>query len=256
MSECRPPTISRVLSGLERDGLLMLSDARLPSLVSLVVGKPVRGSWWGHPRGEAIHVLSTQLREHPDVIALRFVRRKITYVHRSRWPELFGVATSGEQWQTKGISSGARLIFRAVQKSGLVRSDDPALLSSRSSRERRAFIRELEERLLVHCIEFHTERGVHAKALQSWAKCRQQKRFRRRALPARDARERFEALVRAWSTGPGAIAALPWQQLASSHVLCPPAVVVNPIEDEVAGDGHGPIVPGRANTLKAAERMC
>ncbi len=211
MSERRPPTISRVLSCLERDGLLMLSDARLPSLVSLVVGEPVRGSWWGHPRGEAIHILSTQLRAHPDVIALRFVRRKITYVHRHRWPELLGVATSGEQWQTKGISSGARIIFRKVKESGFVRSDDPALLSSRSSRERRVCIRELEDRLLVHCIELHTERGAHAKALQSWAKCRQQKRFRRRAHPARDARERLEALVRAWSASSGPVALLPWQ---------------------------------------------
>ncbi len=217
----RPPTIAKALAGLERDGLLMQSDARLPSVVTLVVGKPVRGSWWGHPKGDAIHILNTQLRAHPDVIALCFVFQKITYIHRRVWPELFGVAAPPGQWQTQGLSRRAHLVRRRVEKEGLVRSDDPAWVSAQTACERRAVVRELEERMLVHCIEIHTERGSHSKALQSWARCRKQKQFRGRPLPAHVARERFEELVRRLWTGANVEASLPWQRrlVQASHRL-------------------------------------
>ncbi len=210
MSKHKFPTITQAVAALERQGLLMQSDAKLPSVVALVAGKPVRGSWWGHPLGDAIHILNTQLREHPDVIATHLVCRKITYVHRRVWPELFGVATSKEKWQLDGLSKDCRAVFRQVEKHGFLRSDDEALLPKLSSRERRSVIRELEERLLVHCIEVHTERGTHAKAMQTWARCRRQKKFRRKALAAYDARERLETLVRLWSSGLKTNTLLPW----------------------------------------------
>ncbi len=210
MSKRKVPTITQAIAVLERHGLLMQSDAKLPSVVALVVGKPVRGSWWGHPQGDAIHILNTQLREHPDVIATHLVCRKITYVHRRLWAELFGVATSKEKWQLDELSKDCRAVFRRVEKHGFIRSDDEALLPTLSPRERRTVIRELEERLLVHCIEVHTARGTHAKAMQSWARCRRQKRFRRKALAASDARERLGALVKLWSGGSNINALLPW----------------------------------------------
>ena len=210
MSKQKVPTITQAIAVLERHGLLMQSDAKLPSVVALVVGKPVRGSWWGHPKGDAIHILNTQLREHPDVIATHLVCRKITYVHRRLWPELFGVATSKEKWQLDGLSRDCRTVFRRVEKHGFIRSDDEALLPTLSSGERRTVIRKLEERLLVHCVEVHTERGTHAKAMQTWARCRRQKQFRRKALAASDARIRLATLVKLWSGGLYTNALLPW----------------------------------------------
>ncbi|MDA2934727.1 hypothetical protein MYX82_10350, partial [Acidobacteria bacterium AH-259-D05] len=43
-----------VFKQLQTWGLLLESDAILPSVSALVAGAPVRGSWWGHPRGDAI----------------------------------------------------------------------------------------------------------------------------------------------------------------------------------------------------------
>ena len=41
-----------MFSRLLKDGLLLLAwDPVFDSVVSLIVGEPVRGSWWGHPRG-------------------------------------------------------------------------------------------------------------------------------------------------------------------------------------------------------------
>ena len=50
------PEALRALKELKRYGLLLVTDARLPSLVALVAGAPVRGSWWSHPRGKAKQV--------------------------------------------------------------------------------------------------------------------------------------------------------------------------------------------------------
>ena len=59
--------LTRVLRAVEQNGLLMQADSKLPSVVTLLVGEPVRGSWWGHPMGDAIHIVNTELKEHPDV---------------------------------------------------------------------------------------------------------------------------------------------------------------------------------------------
>src|SRR5438093_284709 len=67
VSSGRSALVKRVLSILAREGLLLLSDARLPSIAGLVAGAPVRGSWWGHPAGQAIYQVSEALADHPDV---------------------------------------------------------------------------------------------------------------------------------------------------------------------------------------------
>ena len=93
-------TFEEVLSQLERTGLLLLSDSAIPSLVQLVVGQPVRGSWWGHPQGHAIYALSARLGDHEDVLIVKLVGGKVTFVHRKLWPALLAVARSGEPWQS------------------------------------------------------------------------------------------------------------------------------------------------------------
>ncbi len=204
--------LTKVLRAVEQNGLLMQADSKLPSVVTLLVGKPVRGSWWGHPMGDAIHIVNTELKEHPDVIATHLVSGKVTFVHRRAWPALFGVALSGERWQTQNIRPPARLILTYVAKEQSVRSDDESILGELSSAERGAAIRELERRLLVQSTDTHTEAGTHAKTLQTWERCREQKRFRGHALAADEARAQLEQLVDAWRVGPDVRAAFPWQE--------------------------------------------
>jgi len=76
---------TRALALLARDGLLLMSDPALPSIVALVAGAPVRGSWWGHPQGRTIYTLANRLIDHPDVLLLKLVAGKDTFVHRSLW---------------------------------------------------------------------------------------------------------------------------------------------------------------------------
>ena len=202
--------LTKALRAVEQHGLLMQADSKLPSVVTLLVGKPIRGSWWGHPMGDAIHIVNNELKEHPDVIATYLVSGKITFVHRRVWPALFGVAMSGAPWQSRDLGSLARQILGHVTKKQSVRADEESVFGALSRAERRALIRDLEKRLLVHSTDTHTESGTHAKVLQTWERCKEQKRFRGHVLAADDARAELDGLVRAWSVGEDAPAALPW----------------------------------------------
>jgi hypothetical protein len=66
--------------------------ASVPSLAQAVAGEPIRGSWWAHPKGNDIFMLSRAIRRSPDVLVCRLVDGKITYVHRRLWPALVRLA--------------------------------------------------------------------------------------------------------------------------------------------------------------------
>src|SRR5215813_10800896 len=105
---------------LARRGLLLASDASLPSVAALVAGAPVRGSWWAHPKGRAIFAAIRAVEHHPDTLVVPLVRGKVTFVHRRLWPELLAIAQAGERWQRQGLSQSARALLGKLRKVGIV----------------------------------------------------------------------------------------------------------------------------------------
>src|SRR5437868_1850835 len=89
---------------LEEHGLLLLSDSSLPSLVSLVVGAPIRGSWWGHPKGRQIFAVADRLGDREDVISAKLISGKVTFVHKKLWSKVARIGCANENWQTDGLS--------------------------------------------------------------------------------------------------------------------------------------------------------
>jgi hypothetical protein len=81
------------LARLEAEGVL-LESARgpVPSVAELVVGEPIRGSWWAHPGSHAIFERINELADHPDVVRTRLLGGKVTLVHRRLWPALVVLA--------------------------------------------------------------------------------------------------------------------------------------------------------------------
>jgi hypothetical protein len=73
---------------------MLLESARgpLPNVATLVAGEPIKGSWWGHPRGHEIFNTLAELYESDDVVRMRLVNGKVTLVHRRVWPALVRVA--------------------------------------------------------------------------------------------------------------------------------------------------------------------
>jgi hypothetical protein len=82
-----------VMAALVEHGML-LESARgpLPNVAALVAGEPIKGSWWGHPRGHEIFDTLSTLDDSPDVVRMRLVNGKVTLVHRRIWPALVRVA--------------------------------------------------------------------------------------------------------------------------------------------------------------------
>jgi hypothetical protein len=83
----------QALAWVKKCGIAVESArATVPSLAQVVVGKPLRGSWWAHPKGNHIFQLSRAIRSSPDVLVCRLVDGKITYIHRRLWPPLVRIA--------------------------------------------------------------------------------------------------------------------------------------------------------------------
>ncbi len=81
------------LAFVERHGVvLQAARGPVPSLAEAIAGGPIRGSWWGHPKGREIFRASATIGESPDVLVCRLVDGKVTYVHRRLWPALVALA--------------------------------------------------------------------------------------------------------------------------------------------------------------------
>lgn len=167
----------RVLDAMTRCGLLLESDPTFPSVVTMLVGEPVRGSWWGHPAAHVIHAVTGQLVDHEDVLIAKLVSGKVTYIHRRLWPAVLAVATSRESWQLASLPPAAEALLAWLDKEGGVRTDRLPPATAESIPAPAAAARALETRLLIHARQFHSETGAHAKRLMTWERWCQQTGF-------------------------------------------------------------------------------
>lgn len=204
----------RICKELQRTGVLLASDARLPSVAGLTAEAPMRVSWWAHPEAHAIYHVAVKLSRRRDVVAARLISAKVTFVHQRLWPALLAVAAAREPWQTDGLSSLAKELLRRVARQGSVRTDRLAEITGRREKALGAAARELERRLLVYGESVHTESGAHAKQLESWGHWARRVRFKRGVVRLEEAKKQFEAIAAALEAGHGARARLPWKQRA------------------------------------------
>lgn len=196
-----PAQTAQILSALTRSGLLLKQDKHLPSVVSMLAGEALAGSWWSHPRGRLIFRVLGELAEHPDILITKLLFAKDTLLHRSLWPAFLTVAMAQERWQLQGLSAPARELLERVRHAGA-----PILASG-------APVRELAARLLVHVAPVHTAGGKHQLAVDSWSTWGERAGPLPHRAPA-EARRELEAASR----GLGApLSALPW------HAAKPPA---------------------------------
>ena len=75
------------------------------SATSLVVSEPLGGSWWGHPRGNEIYHLLNEVAEHPQVLMVKLVSAKVTFVHQRLWPAVVMSSTEPVVVVVYGASS-------------------------------------------------------------------------------------------------------------------------------------------------------
>lgn len=150
------PDCTTVLKALRRFGLLLKQDRVLPNVVAIITGETLTTSWWSHPQSHAIFHCLAHLADHPDVLFTKLVAGKDTLIHRHLWPDFLAVATAGEPWQYRRLTSQAKDLLSKAQGQG------PVLASG-------APVKELEKRLLVHGEQVHTASGRHETQLETWA---------------------------------------------------------------------------------------
>src|SRR5437867_12928597 len=66
--------------------VLQAARGPVPSLAEAIAGGPIRGSWWGHPKGHDIYRATEAISDNPDVLVCKVLDGRITYVHRRLWP--------------------------------------------------------------------------------------------------------------------------------------------------------------------------
>ena len=82
------------LAFVKRHGVvLQAARGPVPSLAEAIAAGPIRGSWWGHPKGHEIFRVAESICESDEVLVCRLVDGKITYVHRRLWPALVKLAS-------------------------------------------------------------------------------------------------------------------------------------------------------------------
>jgi hypothetical protein len=196
-----PPNVERqaaaVFRELESHGLLLETDPKLPSLVALVAGGPVRGSWWGHPLGHTIFVTGEALFAHRDVLHAKLVSGKATWIHRRLWPAVLSAALSREPWQVRGLSRDAEKLLEVVETEGQARASGPVA-------------RELETRLLARGEQAHTASGRHAKVLESWRRWAERLRVPVTGPSPEAARRELDGILASLNEKYGARGVLPW----------------------------------------------
>jgi hypothetical protein len=81
------------LAFVRRHGIvLQAARGPVPSLAEEIAGGPIRGSWWGHPKGHEIFRVADAVSESDEVLVCKLVDGKVTYVHRRLWPALVKLA--------------------------------------------------------------------------------------------------------------------------------------------------------------------
>jgi hypothetical protein len=199
------------LQTLRRLGVLMETDANLPSVAGLVTGEPVRGSWWSDVSAQEIFTILGQFEDHCDVMFTKLISGKVTLVHRKLWPEVLAIGSSRALWQMKELSKSARHLMELVDERGSVRTDQLAWPKARMAKPGEA-ARELEKRLLIYSGQFHTESGAHAKLLETWDTWARRVRFAVGTMQVESAIQKMEARVRKLNEQFEAAGRLPWRK--------------------------------------------
>jgi len=194
-----PPTqLASVRAVIAADGVLMLQDPALPSLARMVAGDIVRGSWWSHPSGKAIFAIASALDDDDDVVSMKLVAGKVTFVHRRLWSAVVAIGGARAPWQLDGLSSAAtELLARVDAEHELEAGGDDA--------------KQLGARLLVHATQRHTDAGHHVGVLQAWARFGELHRVGTPLPDPATARDELEHTVARWAGSELGRATLPWQ---------------------------------------------
>jgi hypothetical protein len=150
----------QVFAQLQNDGLLLMSD-----LVYLITNERIRGSWWSHKLAQTIFNVSEMLEDHRDVMVMKLISGKVTFVHRELWNHIYSIGVARADWQLEKLSTNGRRLLDTLDHVGRMQTDE---IGDEFGAKPTDISRELELRLLIHAERIHTGSGKHAKVIEPW----------------------------------------------------------------------------------------
>jgi hypothetical protein len=197
----------KVFGQLQNDGLLLAWHSNLPSLTHLITEETIRGSWWSHKLAHTIFNVAEMLEDHPDVMIMKLVSGKVTFVHRKLWKHIYSVGVAREDWQLNNLSTDARRLLAALDEAGLIQTYKLREEFGPRPGDR---ARELESRILIHGQQVHTESGRHSKLIETWPAWAKRAGFRARTSDPAAARRFLEERLATLNKNHNGNAELPW----------------------------------------------
>ena len=197
----------KVYLSLQKYGLILLSDSNFPSVSRLAADEPFGGSWWSHPSARTIFAVNEMLEDHPDVLIMKLISEKVTFVHRDLWGRIYSIGVAREDWQTRNLSPAAKQLLKKLDGDGWLQTNK---LGKEFGPKPGETVRQLEMRLLLHANQIHTESGVHARVVETWDVWAQRAKFRGRPKSPAPARRFLEQRVAEIIAQFGGPARLPW----------------------------------------------
>ena len=200
----------RIFRALKSLGFLLESDPKLPSVATMITGGPLRGSWWAHPLGQEIFQVNERLDDHKDVLIMKLISGKVTFVHRKVWSQVFAIGTAREAWQLKKLPAEAEALLKQIDDSGSLTTAN-VLKSLKWTMKLGDVARELEKRLLVVGTQFHSASGAHEKRLETWEHWAQRVKFVPASVSVAMAKTNLEDRLQALNLEFNAKVKFPWQ---------------------------------------------
>jgi hypothetical protein len=88
-----PMQVRDALEFVRHHGIVLASaKGTAPRLIEAILGEPIDGNWWAHPRGRFIFNVLSAVCNSDDVLVCRLLHGKVTLVHRRLWAALVRVA--------------------------------------------------------------------------------------------------------------------------------------------------------------------
>ncbi|HKU75995.1 MAG TPA: hypothetical protein VJR02_18955 [Pyrinomonadaceae bacterium] len=197
----------KVFLQLQKFGLLLLSDSALPNVSRIVADQKISGSWWSHEAGQEIFLVGEMLEDHPDVMIMKLVSNKVTFVHRELWGRVYSIGVAREDWQLRKLSPLAKHLLKTLDAQGWLQTNK---LGKEFGPKPSETARELESRLLLHANQIHTESGAHAKVIETWGSWAKRVGFRTSAKSPSAARRFLEQRLAEMNKEFGGNGKLPW----------------------------------------------
>ena len=86
-------TGTQAIAFVREHGVVLASaKGSLPRLTEAIVGEPIKGSWWAHPKSREIFRVLYAVSESEEILVCRLVQGRLTLVHRRLWPALVRLA--------------------------------------------------------------------------------------------------------------------------------------------------------------------